>query len=55
MKVVGLVLLVAALCAIDERYLDGRNTTAVVDTFRSTVSVINHYADDLLAPLKRRG
>jgi hypothetical protein len=53
MKLIGLVLVVAGLCAIDESYLDGRNTTAALDSFRATARVINHYVDDLLRPLRR--
>jgi hypothetical protein len=53
MKVIGLILLVAGLCAIDESYLDGRNTIAALDSFRATARVINRYVEDLLRPLRR--
>jgi hypothetical protein len=53
MKAIGLILLVAVLCAIDESYLDGRNTAATLDSFRSAGMAINHRVDDLLKPLAR--
>jgi hypothetical protein len=53
MKAIGLILLAAGLCAVDASYLDGRNTTAAFGSFRATVSVINHYSDVLLRPLRR--
>jgi hypothetical protein len=53
MKPIGFILLVAALYAIDASYLDGRNTAAVLDSFRAMAKVINLYADDLLKPLNR--
>jgi hypothetical protein len=53
MKVVGLILLVAGLWAIDESYLDGRNTTMALDSFRASARVINRYVDDLLRPFRR--
>jgi hypothetical protein len=54
MKVVGLILLVAGLWAIDESYLDGRNTTMTLDSFRASARVINRYVDDLLRPLRQQ-
>jgi hypothetical protein len=48
MKPIGLILLVVGLYAIDESYFNGRNTTAILDSFRGTVRVINYYSDDLL-------
>jgi hypothetical protein len=53
MKAIGLILLMVGLCAIDESYLDGRNTTATLDSFQAAVRVINHHVDDLLKPLTR--
>jgi hypothetical protein len=51
MKPIGFILLVAGLYVTDMSYLDGRNTAAVLDSFRAAAKVINHYADDLLRPL----
>jgi hypothetical protein len=53
MKAVGIILLVVGLWAIDESYLDGRNTTATLDSFRAAGRAINHRVDDLLKPLTR--
>jgi hypothetical protein len=51
MKPIGFFLLVAGLYVMDARFLDGRNTAAVLDSFRAAAKVINRYADDLLRPL----
>ena len=51
MKPIGFILLVAGLYVMDVSYLGGRNTAAVLNSFRAMAKIINHYADDLLRPL----
>jgi hypothetical protein len=51
--IIALIVFVVAFGAIDEKYLDGRNTANALDAFRDAVRVINRYTDDLLRPFNR--
>jgi hypothetical protein len=53
MKAIAIIVFATGFYTIDDKYLDGRNTTAALDSFRATVRVINRCTDDLLRQLAR--